>query len=191
MFLFQYCMRLPAMILYIAYLMHVPTGHDSIIIVFCIYFFDNHPTKNCPIFKNLPLHKNTRTTFFALLTFGPLLHLKKLPHFSSNLPLHKNDSFLLSSKCAPMLQLQNCPNFWRIYPCTKNTKMTTFLPLPNLPHFLYLQNNASTNCVTNQKTDWLTKQSYLQKDEQTDKNLYYLDLQDRLTDEKYIFSFLT
>ena len=171
--------------------MHVPTGHDSIIITFLYLFFWQSSYQKLPHFYEFTPAKNNKKTSFCITNIWPTITLSKLPHFSSNLPLHKNDSFLLSSKCAPMLQLQNCPNFWRIYPCTKNTKMTTFLPLPNLPHFLYLQNNASTNCVTNQKTDWLTKQSYLQKDEQTDKNLYYLDLQDRLTDEKYIFSFLT
>ena len=83
-----------------------------------------------------------------------------------------------------MPQCYNCKIaqiFDEFTPAQKNTKMTTFLPLPNLPHFLYLQNNASTNCVTNPKTDWLTEHIYLQKDEQTDKNCYYLDLQDRLT----------
>ena len=85
------CMRLPAMI--------------PLSLIFLLSFFDNHLTKNCPIFTNLPLHKNNKKTFFCFTNIWPTITLSKLPHFSSNLPLHKNYSFLPFSKYAPMLQL--------------------------------------------------------------------------------------
>ena len=122
--------------------------------------------------------------FFAILKMCPNDTIEKLPKFLTNLPLHKN------------------------------TKMTIFLPLSNLPHFYNCKTMPQLiawriqkqtdwqNTYTYKKTNKLTKTAtiwtyrtdwhkYLQKDEQTDKNLYYLDLQDRLTDKKYIFSFLT
>ena len=101
-------------------ILHAPTGHDSftlpiscmrlpamipLSLIFLLSFFDNHLTKNCPIFTNLPLHKNNKKTFFCFTNIWPTITLSKLPHFSSNLPLHKNYSFLPFSTFAPMLQL--------------------------------------------------------------------------------------
>ena len=66
MFLFQYCMRLPAMILYIAYLMHVPTGHDSIIIAFLYLFFWRSSYQKLPHFYEFTPAQKYQNDFFLL-----------------------------------------------------------------------------------------------------------------------------
>ena len=162
---------------------------------------------------NLPLHKNNNTTFFSLLTYGPLLHFQNCPIFHRIYPCTKITLFLPFSKCA-QCTIVKLPNFLTNLPLHKNTKMTIFLPLSNLPHFYNCKTMPQLiawriqkqtdwqNTYTYKKTNKLTKTAtiwtyrtdwhkYLQKDEQTDKNLYYLDLQDRPTDKKYVFSFLT
>ena len=100
-------------------ILHAPTGHDSLHCLshacayrpwfyyhcFLYLFFWQSSYQKLPHFKEFTPAQKYQNDFFCFTNIWPTITLIKLPHFSSNLPLHKNDSFLLSLKCAPLLQM--------------------------------------------------------------------------------------
>ena len=76
--------------------------------------------------------------FFAILKMCPNVTIAKLPKFLTNLPLHKN------------------------------TKMTIFLPLSNLPHFYTCKTMPKLIAWQIQKqTDWQNTHTYKKTNKQT------------------------